>query len=105
MFNTATKLTVIAEHFLSKDICEIIEAGGGKGYTLIPVGGKGLHHLHPMLDQATVIEGFDNLKIELITSDRTKAEQIAERIMDECLRNQPGIMYLEKVEVSRSERF
>lgn len=105
MFNIATKLTVIAEHFLSEDICHIIEAGGGKGYTLIPVGGKGLHHLHPMLDQATVIEGFDNLKIELITSSRDKAEAIAKRIMEECLDNQPGIVYLEKVEVFRSERF
>lgn len=105
MFHPATKLVVVTEHFLSKKVCDIIEECGGKGYTLVPTGGKGLHHLHPTLDQATVIEGFDNLKIEVVTLDQSKAEAIAERIVDECFAEYPGVMYLEDVRICRPDRF
>jgi len=105
MFRSAAKLTIITEHFLSPAVCELIEQGGGKGYTLVSVGGKGLHHLHPVRDKAMVVEGFDNIKIEVVVSDRATAESIAERIMDECLAENPGIMFLDMVEVCRSDRF
>jgi nitrogen regulatory protein PII len=105
MFHPATKFSVITEHFLIEKVCHIIEECGGRGYTLVPVGGKGLHHLHHTLDQATAIEGFDNLKVEVVTSSREKAERIAQRVMLECLTENPGIMFLETIEVFRSERF
>lgn len=105
MFHPATKLTIIAEHFLTEKVCKLIEASGGSGYTLTPVGGKGLHHLHATFDKATVIEGFDHLQIEVITADRANAEQIAERVLEECFAEHSGVMYLEKVEVCRQERF
>lgn len=105
MFHPAIKLVIITEHFLSRHVCEIIEAVGGKGYTLVPAGGKGLHHLHPTLDQATIIEGFDNLKIEVVCKDREAAESMAARIVEECFTDQPGILYLEEVKICRPERF
>ena len=105
MFHLAAKLTVITEHFLSPQVCAIIEDCGGKGYTLVSVGGKGLHHLHPMHDQATVIEGFDNVKIEVVVADRATAERIAKRVLEECFADNPGIMFLDEVEICRSERF
>jgi len=105
MFHSATKLVIVTEHFMSQTLCTIIEDCGATGYTLIPAGGKGLHHLHPMLDQATVIEGFDNLKIEVVTLDRKKAETIAERVLHECFEDYPGVMYLEPVDICRPERF
>lgn len=105
MFTPAARLTIITEHFLSDRICRIIKDGGGKGYTLVSVGGKGSHHLHTMQDKATVVEGFDNIKIEAITADRATAERIAQRVMDECLTDYPGIMFLDTVEVCRSDRF
>jgi nitrogen regulatory protein PII len=105
MFYPATKLVVVTEHFLCEKVCNIIEASGSKGYTLVPTGGKGLHHRHPMSDQATVIEGFDNIKIEVVTHDRNQAEQIAERVLNECFDEYPGIMYLEDVQICRPERF
>ena len=105
MFTPAAKLTVITEHFLSDKICRIAEACGAKGYTLVAVGGKGLHHRHPMPERATVVEGFDNVKIEVITGTRERAEQIAARVMKECFREYPGIMFLDTVEICRSERF
>jgi len=105
MFHPATKLVVITEHFVSKKVCKIIEAEGGKGYTMVPAGGKGLHHWHPTLEKATVIEGFDNLKFEVILVDRKKGEAIAERILKECFGEYPGVMYLEDIQVCRPERF
>ncbi|MEM7682888.1 MAG: P-II family nitrogen regulator [Planctomycetota bacterium] len=105
MFHPAAKLTIITEHFLSAQVCAILEAGGAKGYTLVSVGGKGLHHLHSMSDQATVVEGFDNVKIEVVLADRATAERIAKRVLDECFADNPGIMFLDAVEVCRSERF
>jgi nitrogen regulatory protein PII len=105
MFYSATKLVIVTEHFLSRKVCTIIEDCGGKGYTLVPAGGKGLHHLHPMPDQATVIEGFDNLKIEVVSRDRAKVETIAERVLAECFAEYPGVMYVEDVEICRPDRF
>lgn len=105
MFQPAAKLTIVTEHFLAAAVCAIIERGGGKGYTLISVGGKGLHHLHPMQDKATVVEGFDNVKIEVVLADRARAERIAERVLEECLTDNPGIMFLDMVEVCRTDRF
>lgn len=105
MFTPATKLVVITEHFLSDKVCEIIEACGGKGYTIVPAGGKGLHHTHPTSEQATVVEGFDNVKIEVITRKSAHAEMIAQRILHEYFEDFPGIVYLEIVQISRPERF
>lgn len=105
MFYSAKKLVIVTEHFLSEKICKIIKACGSKGYTLVPAGGKGLHHLHPMADKATVVEGFDNIKIEIVTHDAAQAKQIAERVLKECFNDYPGIMYLEDVEICRPERF
>jgi hypothetical protein len=72
---------------------------------MVQAGGKGLHHLHPTSDRATVVEGFDNLKIEVIIFSDAVAQKIAQRVLDECFENYSGIMYLEGVEVCRPERF
>jgi len=105
MFHPATKLVIVTEHFLSQKICEIIDTCGGRGYTLVPAGGKGLHHLHPMQDKATVVEGFDNVKIEVVTHDRATADAIAERVLQDCFTDYPGVMYLEDVDICRPDRF
>lgn len=105
MFHNATKLTVVTERFVTGDVCRIMEECGARGYTLVPVGGKGTHGLHPMQSKATVAEGFDNVKVETIVGDRSVAEEIARRVMDECFQDKPGIMYRQAVEVCRSERF
>jgi nitrogen regulatory protein PII len=105
MFYPAKKLVIVTEHFVTKKICDIIEACHAKGYTLVPAGGKGLHHLHATADRATVIEGFDNMKIEVVTHDRAVAVAIAEKILAECFEDFPGVMYLEDVEICRPERF
>ncbi|BAM02825.1 P-II family nitrogen regulator [Phycisphaera mikurensis] len=105
MLYPATKVTLIAEHFLVERVCALIEACGGHGYTLTPVGGKGLHHLHATSDRATLVEGFDHQQVEVITTDRAKAERIAERALKELFTNHSGVVYLESIEVCRRERF
>jgi len=105
MFHPATKLVIITEHFIATRVCKLIESCHPKGYTMVPAGGKGLHHLHPTLDKATVVEGFDNMKIELITRERCTAEKIAQKILTDLFEEYPGVMYLEDVQVCRPERF
>jgi len=105
MFHPATKLVVITEHFITEKVCKVIDSCHSKGYTVVPAGGKGLHHLHPTLDRATVSEGFDNMKIEVITRKRETAEAIAEKVLNELFDDFPGVMYLEDVQVCRPERF
>lgn len=105
MFHNASKLVIVIEHFLCDRVCKIIESHHRKGYTLVRAGGKGRHHIHSTSDKATVVEGFDNLKVEVIIYDRAVAEAIAEQILAECFADYPGVMYLEKVEICRPERF
>jgi len=71
----------------------------------VHVGGKGLHHFHSTSDKATVVEGFDNLKIEVVTHSRKVAETITERVLKECFEDFPGVICMEDVEICRPERF
>ncbi|HMO50332.1 MAG TPA: hypothetical protein PKE26_08325 [Kiritimatiellia bacterium] len=105
MFHQATKLIVITENFKRRAVCDIIEACGGTGYTLVPAGGKGLHRFHATPEKASIVDDFANIKVEVVCRERTNAEQMAERILKECFQDYPGIMYLENVEVLRPEHF
>jgi len=105
MFHKAIKVIVVTEKFLQDRVCSLMESCGGKGYTLVSAGGKGLHHLHATDDKASVAEGLGNIKIEVIVRERSKAETIAATIMKEVFSEYPGIIYLEHVEIWREERF
>jgi nitrogen regulatory protein PII len=105
MFHPAKKLVIITENFVCDKVCKIIESCHAKGYTLLPAGGKGLHHKHPTVERATVVEGFDNVKIEVVIADRAAAAEMADRILEECFSQFPGVIYLEDVEICRVERF
>ena len=105
MFYKAIKVIVVTERFIEKEVSKIIEANGGKGYTLVAAGGKGAHHFHSTESRASVVEDFSNIKIEVIVLDRSVAEQIAGTIMNEIFDDYPGIIYLEEVEIWRKERF
>lgn len=105
MFHQALKVIVVTERLVERDVCRVIEECGGKGYTLVSAGGKGLHHYHATESRASVIDDFANIKIEVIVRERATAEQIAERVVQEIFGTYPGIIYLENVEVWRQERF
>jgi len=105
MFHKAIKLVIVAEKLITEGICRLIESQGGRGYTLVPAGGRGLHHFHATESRATLVEDFTEIRIEAILRDRKSAETLAQRIMEEYLENYPGIIFLEEVEILRPERF
>lgn len=105
MFYDAIKLIIITEKLISRKVCEIIEQAGAKGYTMVPAGGRGLHHFHSTDARASIVDDFSELKIEVIVSQKERAESIAETIMDKLFRDYPGIIYLEDVKVIRKDRF
>lgn len=105
MFHQAIKIIVVTEKFLEREVRTIIERHGGKGYTLVSAGGKGLHHFHSTETRASLVEDFSNIKVEAIVRERPTAEAIAQAVMDEVFDRYPGIIYLEDVEVWRQERF
>jgi hypothetical protein len=52
-----------------------------------------------------VIDEFSNVKIEVITADRSKATRIADQVAERFFGNYSGIIYLEGVEVLRPQKF
>jgi nitrogen regulatory protein PII len=105
MLHPAIKVSIVTEKFIQDRVCRVAEECGAKGYTLVPAGGKGLHHFHATESTASVIDDFANIKIEAIVRDRATGERIAARLMDEFFQDYPGIVYLENVEVWREGRF
>lgn len=104
-FYKAKKIVIIAEKMLSEKICEIIDSSGARGYTVVPAGGKGAHHKHYTSERASVVDGFSNVIIEVIVSDKSLAEKIGSTVVEECFDNYSGIVYLEDVEILRPAKF
>ena len=52
-----------------------------------------------------MIDEFSNVKIEVITADRTKATRIADQVAERFFDHYSGIIYLEGVEVLRPQKF
>lgn len=100
----AMKVVIITENILVDQVAAVIEAAGGKGYTLLPAGGKGSRGVRSTR-QASVIDEFSNVKIEVITADRQTAERIAHEVADRFFDNYSGIVHFEEVEILRPERF
>jgi nitrogen regulatory protein PII len=101
----AKKVVIITEKMLSEKICEIVEAEGARGYTVVPAGGKGSHHRHYISDRASVVDDFSTVRIEVIVSDKSVAEEIGNKVVEECFRTYSGIVYLEDVEILRKDKF
>ncbi len=104
-FHKAKKIIIVAEKMLTEKICAIIEKNGGRGYTVVPAGGKGAHHTHFTSERASVVDDFTNVKVEVIVNDKTAAENIGTQVVEECFNTYPGIVYLEDVEILRPAKF
>ncbi len=101
----AEKAVVITEKIIAKGICEIIEACGSTGYTIVAAGGKGSRNVRSTSDRASVVEDFANVKIEVIVNDKAMAEDIVNQITEKYFENYSGITYLENVEILRPGKF
>ncbi|MFN7250099.1 MAG: P-II family nitrogen regulator [Anaerobacillus sp.] len=101
----AEKVVIITEKLILKGVCEIIEACGGSGYTIVAAGGKGSRNVRSTSDRALVIEDFANVKIEVIVKDKTMAETIMVQVAGKYFENYSGITYVEDVEILRPKKF
>jgi len=104
-FYKAKKIVIVAEKILTTKICDIIDQNGAHGYTVVPAGGKGEHHTHYTPERASVVADFANVKIEVIVNNKSTAERIATRILEECFVNYSGIVYLQDAEILRPAKF
>ena len=104
-YHKAKKVVIIAEKILTSKICEIIDASGARGYTIVPAGGKGGHHKHFTSERASVVDDFSTVRIEVITKDKAIAEGIGIEVVEKCFDKYSGIIYLEDVEILRPAKF
>jgi len=104
MFHKATKVTIIAERLLQDGIVKILEADGAKGYTIVDGAGKG-EHLTRASNRASVVNAFSIIRIEVIFSERDRAEKVANDVADRYFNQYSGVVHLSEIEVLRPERF
>jgi nitrogen regulatory protein PII len=104
MTHIATKVSIVTEKLIEKDIEKVVEQNGAKGYTVFEGSGKGSHGLKS-LDRPSVVGAFALVKIEVIVADRAVADAIAEQVATTYFTNYSGIVYLEEVEILRREKF
>lgn len=101
----AKKLIIITEKLISSGVCAIIEKSGATGYTVVPSGGKGSRNVRSTSQQASVIDDFSNIKIEVIINNVELGISIMNQVAEKYFHNYSGITYLETVEILRPEKF
>ncbi len=104
MTTPAVKLTIIVERLLKPQIETLMQQAGLVGWSIFPGGGRGTHGVH-RTQAAQLVREFSIVKFEIVLRDRAKAENLAEQITQDILVEQPGILWLESVEVLRSHKF
>jgi nitrogen regulatory protein PII len=103
--HTAEKVVIITEKIISKGVCEIIEACGATGYTIVAAGGKGSRNIRSTSERASVVGDFVNIKIEIIVNNYDMAECIMDQVKEKYFQNYSGITYLEDIKILRPEKF
>jgi len=101
----AKKVIIITEKLISSGVCAIIDKSGATGYTIVPSGGKGSRNVRPTLQQASVVDDFSNIKIEVIVNNIDLGVSIMNQVAEKYFHNYSGISYLETVEILRPEKF
>ena len=104
-FHRAEKVVIITENIIVTNICDIIEQCGATGYTISSAGGKGSRNVRSTLDHASVVEGFSNVKIEVIVNDVTMAKTIMSQVIDKFFNHYSGITFMEYIDVLRPNKF
>jgi nitrogen regulatory protein PII len=104
MTQKASKLVIVTEKLLLKEIGKIITAAGATGYTVVAAGGKGSRNVRSS-GQPAVSDTFSNVKIEVLTSNRDLALKISDQISERFFENYSGITYLCDAEVLRAHKF
>jgi nitrogen regulatory protein PII len=103
--HVAEKVVIITEKVIAKGVCEIIEACGATGYTLLEAGGKGSRNMRSTTQRASMAEDFANIQIEVIVNGADMAEAIMDQVRAKYFKNYSGITYLEDIRILRPEKF
>jgi len=98
MIQKASKLVIVTEKLLLKQVAKIIDEAGATGYTVVAAGGKGSRDVRTA-GQPTVGDIYSNVKIEVLTANRDIALKISDRIAAEFFDDYSGITYLCDAEV------
>lgn len=104
MTHTAIKLTIIIERLIKPQVEALLQQSGLSGWSVFPGGGRGTHGVH-RAQAAQLVREFAIIKIEVVLQDRARAEAIAETLTRDVLAEQPGVVWLEPVEVWRISKF
>ncbi len=104
MPSPAHKLTIIIERLLKPQVEALLSEAGLDGWSIFPGGGRGTHGVH-RAQAAQLVREFAIVKFEVVLRDRAKAEAIAERLTQEILAQQSGLVWLEEVAIWRTGKF
>lgn len=104
MTQQASKLVIVTEKLLLKEIAKIIDAAGATGYTVVAAGGKGSRNVRSS-GQPAVSDTFSNVKIEVLTASRELALKISDEVAKRFFDNYSGITYIHEAEVLRAHKF
>jgi nitrogen regulatory protein PII len=104
MTQQASKLVIVTEKLLLKEIAKIIDAAGATGYTVVAAGGKGSRNVRSS-GQPAVSDTFSNVKIEVLTASREMALKISDEVAKRFFENYSGITYIHEAEVLRAHKF
>ena len=104
MPHQAFKLAAIVEKLQLPKVERLLRSENVTGWSVFPGGGKGAEATHPV-DGARLVGDFAIVKVEAVLRSRETALRIAETLAGEVMREQPGIVWIETVEVIRAERF
>lgn len=100
----AVKLTIVVERLLKPAVERLLAEAGVSGWSLFPGGGHGASGDHPA-DAAQLVREFAIVKFEAVVRDRATAERLADTLIRDYLAEQPGIVWIEQVEVLRASKF
>ncbi|MEA5420580.1 hypothetical protein VB712_15210 [Spirulina sp. CCNP1310] len=105
MTQRASKLVIVTEKVLLKQIGKIIDAAGATGYTVVDAGGKGSRNVRSS-GQPSVSDTNSNIKFEILTPNREMAVKISDEVAAQFFDNYSGIAYLcDVMEVLHAHKF
>ena len=104
MTQQASKLVIVTEKLLLKEIAKIIDAAGATGYTVVAAGGKGSRNVRSS-GQPAVSDTFSQVKVEALTASREMALKISDEVAKRFFDNYSGITYIHEAEVLRAHKF
>lgn len=103
MTQQATKLVILTEKVLMKEILKMVEDAGGVGFVVMPITGKDARSARA--SGTGISDTFNNVKIEVITATPELAKQISDDVAAKYFKHYSGITYREPVEVLHSHNF